>query len=179
VGRTVSLKLVYSFGKLTARPFEVPVEEVIISDRNLNQTLKEEPVIVSRLHPEILEHVMTLEEAAGVKELDASRQSWIVHVEEYNKKEAEIQLIWSVCRRKPHIIGDSSEGMLLFRESRQSSDVEVPRFRMVHDQRIGTLLRNKLELLRQLHADAPGLQQVEQYRMILKRRTGGIAEAVA
>src|SRR3954451_1643069 len=61
----------------------------------------------------------------------------------------------------------------------KSSRVEVLGFRVMHDDRVGRLLGNQLERLRQRHADPLRMQQLDHLGAVLEVGTGGIAEGVA
>src|SRR3954454_15784385 len=62
---------------------------------------------------------------------------------------------------------------------RKSSRVEVLGFRVVHDDRVGRLLGDQLERLRQRYPDPLRMQQLDHLRAVFEIGTGRIAEGVA
>jgi hypothetical protein len=86
VGGPIDVDFPESLCQLARCPLKVLIEKMVESDRDLYQSLQEEPVTAPRFVPEIFQRIMALEEESAVKFFDTAQKLPIVHMREYTKK---------------------------------------------------------------------------------------------
>src|ERR1041384_4845079 len=85
VGGPVAVEFAQAPRELARRSLVIAVEEMVEADRNLDQTLKKEPVLPAGIVPQILERVVTLKITPVIKLIDAAAEQILVHYREYKQ----------------------------------------------------------------------------------------------
>jgi hypothetical protein len=89
--RSIPVELLKPSRKLAHRALVVAVEEVVKADRDLNEPLKEQPVISPGTMPEVFERIVAFKEETAIKFLDSAGKLLVIHQFNNKKKNSKIQ----------------------------------------------------------------------------------------